>query len=84
LETIFHGFNKSGHHLRFMSWMTIDNQKHRPMGSMKKSFDEINKLNSSYPTLNRHETEFPLGADSRDQVQSKPCSSAGDHRSLSQ
>jgi len=82
LKTIFHRFNKPGHHLRFMSRVTVDDQKHRPLGSLKQSFDEINELNGSYPSLNRHETEFPLGADRRDQVQSKPCPSAADHRGL--
>ena len=82
MKTIFHRFSKPRHHLRFMSRMTINNQKHRPLGSLKQSFDEINKLNCSYPSLDRHETEFPLGADCRDQVQSKPCPGAADHRSL--
>ena len=82
MKTIFQGFNKPGHLLRFMSWMTINDQKHRPLGSMKKSFDEINKLNGSYPSLNRHESKFPLSADRRDQVQSKPCPGAADHRGL--
>ena len=82
METILHGFNKLGHPLCFMSRMPIDNQKHGPMGSMKKSSDEINKLSGSDPTLDRHETEFSLGADRRDQVQSKPCPSATDHRGL--
>jgi len=62
--------------------MSIDNQKHGPMGSMKQSFDEINKLSGSYPTLDRHETELSLGTDRRDQVQSKPCSGATDRWGL--
>ena len=82
MKTIFHRFNKPDHHLCFMSRMTVDDQKHRPLGSMKQSFDEINKLNSSDPSLNRHKPELPLRAYRRDQVQSKPCPGAADHWGL--
>jgi hypothetical protein len=66
-----------------MSRMTINNKKHGPVDAMKESFDEINKLRSADPALDRHETEFSLGTDRRDHVQSKSCAGAADHRGLS-
>jgi hypothetical protein len=66
-----------------MSRMTINNKKHGPVDAMKESFDEINKLRSTDPALDRHETKFSLGTDRRDHVQSKSCAGAADHRGLS-
>ena len=80
METIFHGFNKLLHHLCFMGRMTINDKKHCPVDSVKKPLDEINELNGSQPALDRHETEFALSANGRDQVQPKPRSGAADHR----
>ena len=83
MKPLLHGLDKFGHRLRFMSRTTINNKKHGPVDAMKESFDEINKLRSADPALDRHETKFSLSTDRRDHVQSKSCAGAADHRGLS-
>ena len=83
METILHGFNKTSHGFSSMSRMTIHNQKDRPGASMKKPFNEINKLGGIDPTLHRHESELPLSTDRRNDVQTKPGPGAADDRRFS-
>src|SRR5512137_1871473 len=62
--------------------MPINNQEDHARHIMKQSLDKFDKLSRSYPTLDRHETEFSLCAHRRDKVQPKPRPGAAHHRSL--
>src|SRR5512135_46513 len=78
-ETIFQSVDKTGNRFRLMGRMSVDNQKHLVWDSMKKPLYKINKRAGPHPSAKDHKTEFPLGTDGRDQIQSKTSSGTANH-----
>jgi len=64
--------NKIGNQFGTMRRMTIDNQKHRPVGVVQQTLEEFDKDCGSDRSLDGHESHLPPGGDRRNKVETEP------------